>query len=65
MISALMAFHDKVKFSNPDEYASRHDELLRELMLAVRKDVGLAKDDDALTFNFHLIGSVPRNPETR
>lgn len=55
--SALMAFHDEVKFSNPNKSADRHDELLRKLMLAVRRDIGLAKGDDESTFDFHLIGT--------
>ncbi len=59
VIDALMAFHDEVKFSNPDKSLERHDALLKELLLAVRKDIGLAKGDNKLTFNFHLIGGAP------
>jgi len=59
VIDALMAFHDEVKFSNPDKSLERHDELLKELLLAVRKDIGLAKGDNKHTFNFHLIGAAP------
>jgi hypothetical protein len=59
VIDALMAFHDEVKFSNPDKSPGRHDELLKELLLAVRKDIGLAKGDNKHTFNFHLIGVAP------
>jgi hypothetical protein len=60
VISALMAFHDEIKFSNPNKSLDRHDKLLRKLVLAVRKDIGLTKGDDATTFNFHLIGSSPK-----
>ncbi len=60
VINALMAFHNEVKFSNTDRSPDRHDKLLKELILAVRKDIGLAKGDDVPTFNFHLIGSAPK-----
>lgn len=42
VIHALMAFHDEVKFSNPSKSPERHDKLLNELLLAVRRDIGLA-----------------------
>jgi hypothetical protein len=60
VIDALMAFHDEVKHSNPNKSPEKHDELLKELLLVVRKDIGLAKGDDVSTFNFHLIGSAPK-----
>jgi len=59
VITALMAFHDEVKFSNPNTSPERHDALLKEVMLAVRRDIGLARGDDVGSFNFHLIGSAP------
>jgi hypothetical protein len=62
VINALMAFHDEVKFSNPNKSAEHHDKLLNELLLAVRRDIGLAKGDNSATFNFHLIGSAPKVP---
>jgi hypothetical protein len=61
VINALMAFHDEIKPSNPHKTQKRHDELLNELLLAIRKDIGLAKGDDAGTFNFHLIGAAPQS----
>lgn len=60
VIDALMAFHDEVKFSNPDRSPERHDKLLNELLLAVRKDIRLAKGDEAKSFKFHLIGAAPK-----
>jgi hypothetical protein len=60
VIDALMAFHDEVKFSNPDKNPELHDELLKDLLFAVRRDIGLAKGDNRATFNFHLIGSAPK-----
>ena len=62
VIDAFMAFHDEVKFSNPNKSPEKHDKLLNDLLLAVRKDIGLAKGDDVTTFNFHLIGSTPNGP---
>jgi hypothetical protein len=61
VINALMAFHDEIKFSNPHKSQKRHDKLLNDLLLAIRKDIGLAKGDDAATFNFQLIGSAPQS----
>lgn len=60
VIDALMAFHDEIKFSNTNKSAERHDKLLNELLLAVRRDIGLAKGDNSATFNFHLIGLAPK-----
>jgi hypothetical protein len=57
VINALMAFHDQVKFTNPNPSKEIHDRLLKELLLAIRKDIGLAKRDNQKTFDFHLIGS--------
>ena len=60
VISALMDYHDEIKFTNPNRSPKRHDELLKKLMLEVRKDIGLAKGDDSASFNFHLIGTAPK-----
>ncbi len=65
VINALMAFHNEVKFSNPDKSPERHDKLLKELLLAVRRDIGLAKGDNGADFNFHLIGSAPKVPSNK
>jgi len=60
VIDALMAFHDEVKFSNPHRSPERHDQLLNQLLLAIRKDIGLARKDQSDTFSFHLIGAAPK-----
>ena len=62
VIGALMEFHNEIKFSNPNKSAERHDRLLNDLVLAVRRDIGLAKGDDGTKFSFHLIGSAPKEP---
>lgn len=59
VIVALMAFNDEVKFSNSTRSPEAHDRLLKELLLAVRRDIGLAKGDDVSSFSFHLIGRAP------
>ena len=61
VISALMTFHNEAKGSNPNSTIERHDKLLNELILAIRKDIGLNKGDKPEEFNIHLIGSVPDN----
>ena len=65
VIDALMAFHDEIKFSNPNKSPQRYDELLQRLMLAIRGDIGLAEKDDPSTFTFHLIGTSPPNATDR
>ncbi|NJD77806.1 MAG: hypothetical protein FIB08_12045 [Candidatus Methanoperedens sp.] len=60
VVTALMKFHDEIKYSNPNKSVERHDVLLKELLLAIRKDIGLSKSDNKDTFVFHLIGSAPK-----
>ena len=60
VIKALMAFHDEVKFSNKQKSVDRHDDLLKSLLLAVRKDIGRARGDKPASFVFHLIGTAPK-----
>ncbi len=60
VITALMDLHDEVKYSNPNKSPERSDELLKKLLLAIRKDIGLSKKDRENQFVFHLIGFAPR-----
>jgi len=61
VVTSLMAFHSEVKWENQSNFSpKRHDELLQELILAIREDIGLSKKDDSATFDFHLIGTGPR-----
>lgn len=61
VINALMLFHDEIRWNNKENFSpARHDKLLKELILAIRKDIGLAKEDKPRSFNFHLIGSHPK-----
>lgn len=57
VVSALMKFHDEIMRSDPNESGEKHDVLLIELLLAIRKDIGLSKSDNKDTFVFHLIAS--------
>jgi hypothetical protein len=60
VVSALMNFHDEIKFSNPNKKPENHDKLLIELLLAIRKDIKISEKDDPNTFKFHLIGTSPK-----
>lgn len=59
VIAALLALHDEVLNPNPNPSMERHDKLFKDLILAIRRDIGLAGDDDTSTFTFHLIGPAP------
>lgn len=61
VISALIEFHDYIKFSNSQKNPEKHDELLTKLVIKVRKDIGLTSKDDINSFKFHLIGSRPKS----
>lgn len=57
VINALMAFHDAVKFSNPNRSPEEHDKKLNELLVAIRWSLRLPFESES--FEFHLIGSQP------
>ena len=58
VINALMNFHNEVKSSNRNHSTTEnHDRLLKELLLAIRKDLEFSDDDSEASFDFHLIGS--------
>jgi hypothetical protein len=59
VIDALMNFHDEVKASNENKTLEKHDFLLKQLLFAIRKDIGLSAKDDTKNFNYHLIGASP------
>jgi hypothetical protein len=60
VVEALMDLHDEVKYNNPNRSLKNEQRLIIELMLAIRKDIGLTKKDNPLTFDFHLIGAAPK-----
>jgi hypothetical protein len=59
VIDALMQFQNEVNCRNPDIPPERCSLLLKGLLLAVRKDIGLSGKDNPETFCFHLIGPAP------
>lgn len=60
VVEAMLAFHDGVKMSSEDRNPARHDQLLGQLLLSIRKDLGMKPKDDPLTFQYHLVGAPPR-----
>jgi competence protein ComGF len=60
VIKAMLAFHDGVKLSSEDRSLERHDQLLADLLLAIREDLGMKPKDDPATFRYHLVGAPPR-----
>jgi hypothetical protein len=58
VVKSLMDFHDEIKYTNPNPSKEKHDRLLIELVLAIRKDMNLSDNDK--TFDFHLIGTAPK-----
>jgi hypothetical protein len=61
VITALMSFHDEIKFSNKHRSDEKHDKLLIQLLLEIRRDIRLSSNDESSSFNFHLIGSRLKN----
>lgn len=59
VINALLDFHAEIKYSNMNKSPEAHDQKLRQLLLAMRRDLNLPFKDDPNNFNFHLIGSGP------
>jgi hypothetical protein len=60
VVTALMKFQDEIMYSNQSTSLELHDVLLKELLLAIRKDIGLSKSDNKDTFLFHLVRSTPK-----
>jgi len=53
-LNALRAFQDEISISNNNKSDERHDKLLSELMLFIRKDIGISPADEPETFDFRL-----------
>jgi hypothetical protein len=60
VITALMNFHDEIKFTNQNKSQENHDKFLIKLLLEIRKDIKISTKDKPDSFNFHLIGSSPK-----
>ena len=59
VIHKLMTLHDQIKLPKEKRNFDLEAKLINDLMMAIRKDIGLTKKDDASNFDFHLIGKKP------
>lgn len=70
VVRHLMVFHEHVKFSNqkkrsnPEEWLTEHDRLLRELLIAMRADLFATRRKPANFPEIHLVGGPPRSSAT-
>jgi hypothetical protein len=51
-----MLLHNEIKQSNEKRNWDLEVKLINDLMIEIRKDIGLTKKDDVQKFDFHLIG---------
>jgi len=65
VIDSLMQFHDEIRISNPNRSQEGHDKALKKLLLEIRKSLELPFRDDPQTFNFYLIGSLPKSKKIK
>jgi len=56
VIYKLMKLHDEIKLPKEKRNYDSEVILINQLMVAIRKDIGLTKKDKIEDFNFHLIG---------
>ena len=56
VIHKLMTLHDFFKLPTNKRNYDREPILINQLMIEIRKDIGLTKKDNIEKFNFHLIG---------
>ena len=59
VIRQLMTLHDFIKLPVAKRDPNLEPILINQLMIDIRKDIGLTKKDDINKFNFHLIGKKP------
>ena len=50
VISSLNEFRHEIRISNVSRTQEEHDRLLADLLLAIRKDIGVSPEDNAATF---------------
>ncbi len=50
VIAALNAFRHEIRESNPNRTQDEHDRLLAELLVVIRRDVGVSPADEPRTF---------------
>ncbi|WP_332777207.1 hypothetical protein [Polaromonas sp.] len=64
VIEALNAFRSENAISNTSKSPARHDELLAQLLLAIRSDIGVQPMDNSATFKPILWASGARQSAT-
>jgi hypothetical protein len=65
VIEALDQFRTETRVSNTNKSIEKHDALLTQLLLVIRRDLGVRPADDVATFRAHLWASgVPSKPSS-
>ncbi|MEO6725295.1 MAG: hypothetical protein ABIU20_01010 [Blastocatellia bacterium] len=54
VVQTLCEYQNEIAASNINKSGEKHDELLKDLLLAVRRDIGLPSKDDPANFPFKL-----------
>ncbi|MDR7150464.1 hypothetical protein J2W49_002422 [Hydrogenophaga palleronii] len=54
VLQAQMRLQDAIAISNPNRSTDEHDRCLNQLLLAIRRDLGVTPADDPRTFAFRL-----------
>jgi hypothetical protein len=57
VITALDRFHAETRVSNAAKSLERHDLLLSQLFLEIRRDIGVTPNDHPASFHIHLWSS--------
>lgn len=57
VIQALETFRSEIRTTNPDRTIERHDRLLADLLIEIRRDVGIHLNDDPSNFSPKLWAS--------
>lgn len=60
VINALNAFMDEISVKNTNKTKEKHDQLLKELILAIREDIKILPKGNIDTFKFNLKGFVKK-----
>lgn len=61
VITALIAFREEIRVSNPNKSRARHDGLLAKLLFEMRRDVRIDPPDDPASFQVALWSSGVKN----
>lgn len=63
VVAAVAAFREEIRVSNPNPSREKHDRLLAEMFMAIRRDVGIVPADNPRTFRPDLWASG--SPKTK